>query len=389
MKHYLYVFALLLAVSGAYAAVVDSATLNVELLRYEPVPAGPGDTITVWLQVTNDGGAAAQNTVLEIAPSYPFTPVSVSESTIHIGTLASHSEYVTKVNVAIDRSAPQGEFELPVRIRSGGASIEYTPTIEVEVVATSIAVQSVRTSPDELIPGDRATISVTLVNVEESLVRDVTLSMNLADSVFAPVGSSTQQKIASLDGGEKHTFSFEVVTAPDAASSVYKIPLQLNFTTTSGVRLGQQETIGLIVHAEPELAVVVDEAELYDSSAEGTVLLRLVNKGLSEVKFVEITVLDGEGYEIGGNARTLYLGNIDSDDFETAEFAVEPTADEFSLNMNLNYRDSLNNRYNSTVQVPLRTTENPEGGSNTWLLAILAIAVIAGILWWRRSRKRR
>lgn len=388
MKQYLYVFVLLLIAGGAHAALPHAAALQVEILRYEPVPAQPGDTITVWLQLSNDGSRAAENVVIELSESYPFTPASAADRTVTVGTLASQSQYVTSVNVAIDRSASQGEFTLPLTVQSSGVTLRQTPTIGIETGIASVGVQDVTTTPEELVPGSRATVQVTVQNVEQSLVRDLSATLDLTDSVFAPLGGSAQQKIASLDGGQEHTFTFVLLTEPDAASSVYKLPLTLNFSTTTGERRGQQEVIGLVVRAEPELNLVVDEAEVY-KGGEGTVLLRLINKGLSEVKFVDATILDGEGYDISGSARTLYVGNIESDDFETVEYTLTPTADEFTMNVVLRYRDSLNNNYEETVQVPLHTMAKPAEAPSMLVLLLIAVLVVGGFIWWRRSRRGR
>jgi hypothetical protein len=390
MKRILYLFALLLFIGAAHAVVTTEPTIDVTLLRFEPVPAEPGDTIDVWLQLTNTGSLAADNVQLTVDDSYPFTPLTATDASRTIGTLASQSEYVAKVRVRIDRNAPQGEATLRVGISTNGRTTRYEDVpIMIESGTASLAIMQVETDPEELSPGSKATLRVTVKNVEEVLLRDVTINLQLADTVFAPLGSTNQQKVSRLDAGELHTFSFVIITEPDAASSVYRIPVSINSTTDDGTHIAQEETLGVLVRAAPELTVVVDETNVFTDGNDGAVTLRLVNKGLSEVKFAEVSLLNGTGYEHADSIRTQYVGNIDSDDFETVEFAVKPTEDDFVLNVQVTYRDSLNNPYTEQFSVPVQAKDPESSGGAKWLIIIVLIVAVAGIVWWRRSRKKR
>jgi hypothetical protein len=386
MKQTIFLLALLLAVGAVHAAV----QFDVNLLRYEPVPANPGDTIEVWVQVENTGDETANNVQLFIDDSYPFKAVSEADQVVNIGTLAARSEYVTSIRIAIDREAPQGNFNLQTRISNNGRTFStFDLPIQVQGAAASLAVISATTSPSELTPGNKAAISIRVKNVEDTLLRDLTVKLDLDDTVFAPIGSTNQQKISRLGGGEETTITFVVIPTPDAASSIYRVPVIFNFTTNEGDQFSQEEVLGVVVRAPAELSLVVDESELYSDGSEGTLRLRLVNKGLSEVKAAEVTLEDGEGYEIVGNTRTHYVGNIDADDFETVEFKVKPTEDAFTTQLHVTYKDALNSGYEKTVQLPINTQDAPDTGSNTWIYVLLVLAIIGGIIWWRRSSGKR
>lgn len=381
---------LVLATLNVAYAATTSASFSIDVLRYEPVPANPGDTVNVWLQITNTGDTSAQGVTLTILESYPFIAVGSSASGITVGTLAARNEYVTKVPMLIDRNAPAGTFELHIRLDSGAAGAqEFTIPLEVEVSTASLAVSSVETLPSELLPGKEASLLLIVQNIDEALLSDLTVTLGLDGSVFAPLGGTNQQKVARLSGGQAYTFRFRIVPQPDAPSNVYRIPVQFNYTLSDGTTQGQQQSIGLVVRAEPELFVVVDDTALYSDGRSGTVLLRLVNKGLSEIKFAQATLLEGEGYTNRGSSSIVYVGNIDSDDFETAEYTLEADEEEFDLQVRVEYKDALNNAYDVTVPVHVQLQEPPKQGTPAWLWVVLLLVAVAGVVWWRRRRKKR
>lgn len=379
----------LLLIASVSAATTNNPTIDVTLLRYEPVPATPGDTITVWLQIENNGQLAATNVQLLVDESYPFTPVSAQDSRVNVGTIASKNEYVTSVKVAVDRNAPQGSFALHARTTTDGQNYaSYDLVIPVQSSTSSLAVKSAKTSPAELVPGSTATLSIAVKNIEESLLRDVTVNVDLEDTVFAPIGGTNQQKYARIASGEEITFPFTILTEPDSASGVFRIPVTISYTTNEGVQVSQQETIGLVVRSEPQIGLYIDETNIYTDYKEGTVLLRLVNKGLSEVKFVEVTLESADGFALNGNNPSIYVGNIDSDDFETIEYSITPSKDSFSLPVHITYTDSLNKKYENSINLPITLQKAVQKGSKTWIVLVVIVVVIAGVVIYRRRKKR-
>ena len=54
---------------------------------------------------------------------------------------------------------------------------------------------------------------------------------------------------------------------------------------------------------------------------KGTVTLKFVNSGLTQIKFLKVTLQDGLSYEIL-SPKSLYIGEVDIDDFEISKFSI-------------------------------------------------------------------
>jgi LPXTG-motif cell wall-anchored protein len=219
----------------------------------------------------------------------------------------------------------------------------------------------------------------------------VSLELDLTDTEISTVGTTTKQTIAKIEGGEDAVFSFSILADPEAQSGVVRVPLTITFTATDGEEIVQSETTGILVHSNPEVSVLLDRVSRSADGKEVAVLLRVVNKGLSQIKFAEIEVQDTDGYDVGSGRRSAYVGNIDSDDFQTAEFSVVPKGDTFELKANLKYSDALNKAYDVpvTIEVNAPPASGSSGASKLIWIAV-AIVVVGGIfLWRRRSKKER
>jgi hypothetical protein len=200
-----------------------------------------------------------------------------------------------------------------------------------------------------------------------------------------------QRTIGSLGGGESTTFSFDLVAFPDAAANTYKIPVTLTYDDEQGNSDTQTETIGIAVGSAPELLVYLERNDLEMETLKGEVVIRFVNKGLSEIKLLELEVEETEQLSVASESNILYVGNIDADDYESADLTLTLTQESVDVPIKVTYRDALNTLYEETYTIHIDAKKgNGQQSSNIWIWAILLIIVVAGFFWWRsRSAKKR
>jgi ATP-dependent Zn protease len=100
-------------------------------------------------------------------------------------------------------------------------------------------------------------------------------------------------------------------------------------------------------------------------------------------------------FDLLSNSDTTYVGNLVSDDYQTAEYTIDikSKANTISVPVVLQYMDSNNKYYEKNFNVQLNLIDNNKinpkssGGS---LITIIVIVLIAGGIWYflkRRSKK--
>ncbi|RME31873.1 LPXTG cell wall anchor domain-containing protein [Candidatus Woesearchaeota archaeon] len=383
---------LLVMVGTAHATLLTTggSSFDISLLNYEPVPAQPGDILDVWITLENEGSAPANDITIEIIDTYPFTTDSEDDRIKFASTIPAQESFLFKTKVRVDSDADVGTNYLHVRVTQGSVQQEADLAITIVGETSSLNVARAEVQPAVIAPGERATLSIVVENVGNTLLRNVEASLDFDDVDVAPVESGSSKSIDKLPGGSSHEFSFPLLADPDAAPGVYKIPLTLTYTDRAGTNQTEEESIGIVIGSTPELLVYFDKLDLSATDREGTAVIKVVNKGLDEVKLVQLDIIEGNGVHVTSESAQLYVGNIDNDDYENAQVRLKLDEGVTAVPVVLTFKDSLNREYKQRFMLPVRITEKSEEQQTNWPLIIVIVLIVLGGGWWlfRRRGKR-
>ncbi len=388
------VMLMLLMVSSVSAELIGSGTsLDVELLTYTPVPAQPGDTIDLWLQVSNEGGTESNSGTIEILESYPFIVEREADRVRAFPPVPPQSNFLVQTQVRIDKEANEGQNYLTVAFQQDNAPTGKKRDVAITIQGRTgaLTVADVTTAPAIIAPGDTGVISLTLENVGESLLRNVEVQLDLDGLSLAPTGSSDSKTVGMLEGKTRETFNFEVIAFPAAVANVYQVPVNITYESEQGSSYDVDKTIGVVIGSTPELLVYFEKNELSMETLEGEVVIKFVNKGLSEIKLLEMEILENEQVEVLSESPILYVGNIDEDDYESADIKLKISDEHVDVPVRIAYKDALNNPYEQTVTLGLDATngngKSKSMGAITWIVILVLVGV--GIWLYRRRNKRK
>ncbi|RMF06720.1 hypothetical protein D6764_01585, partial [Candidatus Woesearchaeota archaeon] len=188
------------------------------------------------------------------------------------------------------------------------------------------------------------------------------------------------------------------ITDPEAELGLYKVPVKLSYRDTNGDNFSSTNYIGILVASTPEVYASLDESEITKAGTSGKVSVKFVNKGISDIKFLDVKLEQSDDYDLL-SADEVYIGNIDSDDYETVDFKlfVKPTDKRFiDLPLTYSYRDANNKLFEEKQVLKLRLYSEEELKKYGFVkeksfsgLLIVAVVLIAGYFVWRRFRKRK
>ncbi|MFC1648218.1 COG1361 S-layer family protein [Nanoarchaeota archaeon] len=382
-----------LAATGGVEAL--GASLELTLLKYEPVPAYPGDVMDVWVKLENAGGDLARDVKLEFLDNYPFILQSDERRVHNIGTLSGGYDYVAKFQVRVAKSATPGTSYIKAKYSTSDSSeVLALMAVDIDSRITSLSIEGVTVEPEQLEPGQKGTITLHMKNLAESMQRNVKVKLELeaSDAPLAPVLSATELKINQLAPGETHDFTFNVQAELDATPNVYTIPVNFSYTEDTGDEVAYEDLIGILVTSDPDLVLTIDSTDIYSDDPSGSVTLKFVNKGVDEIKFLYVTLGDSDTYELLSPTTKYYVGNIDSDDYEVEEILLKAkNSDKIEMPMELEYRDAANNRYTRketlTVNIISKEELNGEESNTSTYVILFVVVVVIGFFIWRRRKK--
>lgn len=400
MKKLIFILVILFLALGIARAA--STGLAVDISKYEPYPAQPGDYLDVWISAQNIGTDPLTDAQLKIAPVYPFSLDPNQNSTIVIGTIPGGQAVVSKVRIRVDQNAVQGDNFLDVQYRYNGFDwLTKRINVFVQTHDAILAVKKISTVPDTLVPGDTGNLFFEIENMADSFLRDVKIKLDLTNESlpFIVVNSSSEKWIYSIDSGKTETVSFSILTFPDAESKVYKVPFELSYYDSLGTKYSKEDTFGIVVGNVPFIEVLLDKTSIRQSGTAGTVTFEIINKGLTGIKFLTVEIAKTDDFEVI-SPNKIYMGELASDDtdsFDMTFFIKSTSKSAVEIPVKLQYLDSSNNEYNTTENVSLRlytgseiSAYNLQGGDMTVTIAIvLLIIAVAGWFVYTKWFKKR
>ena len=425
MKYKIIIMGFLLVIMSMFTLALDieAPAINVTLMNQDPDPVNPGNYVDVRFKINNDGAnAVAENFQVKIEPVYPFSLDSNEKALRDIGDLPALGDYgnliVVKYKLRVAEDAVEGTNKIKLKYKYNNLPwMTEEFDLDVQTVDANLAIVMVETFPERVQPGDEAVLKIKVKNMADSTMKDITLKLDLtfsdlvgdatattaADSItafntlpFAPLGSATEQKIYMLEPGEENIFSYNLIAYSDAESGVYKIPIELTYYDELETSYLKEDIVGVIVGTKPDMSVVLDETELYVGKQSGTVTIRFINKGFSAVKFLDVKLEDNGEYDVI-SANEVYVGNVDSDDYETAHFNIylkngatkkEKT---ITLPLKVEYRDANNNLYSETHNLELDVLKPEKLGikqSSGGGFIFVILLIIGGVIYYRRRKKK-
>jgi hypothetical protein len=372
---------------GVFAAEVTQgigSTLSVTGLQYLPNPAVPGQYIDVWINVQNSKYDAS-GVQCRLSPQYPFSIDTNEQADRFVGNLGAGQNVVLKYKVRVDTSAVLGDNKLIISCKTGTSDwAKAEVVISVQAQAKSLSVGSITLS-NELEPGSNAILSIQIENEASIPLRDISAKLDLSgtDVPFVPLEGSTEKRISLLGGKASETLNFKISALASAEPKAYKIPLEIAYKDDLGNAYTLDDTVGVMVSAKPSLEAYVEESKILRDNTGGTILVKVVNSGLSAAKFLSVKALDTPSVRVV-EPRAYYVGTLASDDFETIEYKlfVSGAGEKAVMPIVFTYRDANNNQYEQQAAVEIKLYSDaeisqlqlePQSGTN-WLIVIILIA---------------
>jgi len=258
-----------------------------------------------------------------------------------------------------------------------------------------MVIDKIEMSPGFIAPGESGTIEVTIRNNANFELIDVRAQINLPDEIKF-LNSVSKKKIGRVDSGETIEIKYDVISTPNAAEGIYNATITVDYVNHIGDERQDDDVFGiLVIKSEPKIFAQIDSTEIYKGSDIGEVTITLVNNHLADLKFLTVELLESEEYKII-SANKEYVGDLDSDDFESIDFrlSVNKKKGTVPLKAKLSYMDSLNKEYVEELIIPLNILSPAElgigeGGTARVIVVVILLAVVGYYLYKRYKKKKK
>ena len=221
-------------------------------------------------------------------------------------------------------------------------------------LASALTIKSVDVSSERVVPGGQVEISLSLENNNNFDVTNVEATFNLSSVPFKLVDSSG----AFLDKIREYaskSLDFTLQALENAKTGIYNLPITVSYNDDSNRTLTRSTLATLTVNSQPLVSVEREDSTIL-KGRNSEFSFKVINKGLADVKFLEISVDTNSGYSLL-SPNSFYIGDVDSNDFQTAQFKVFVNTNApnvISVPVTISYKDLLNNQHSQTLNVEVR-----------------------------------
>lgn len=260
----------------------------------------------------------------------------------------------------------------------------------------ALRIDSVSSSSDSIAPGETTSIALAIRNNGDNDISEVSVDLDLTNIPIAPYGSSSGFDFQEIESDRSRTAEFKLIALNDAKAGIYKIPVKISYIEEGKIKT-EQSLISIMINSKPNVEVIVEDGLLLKGK-QNTITIRVINKGLADVKFLEMQLGDSSYYTLLTQNK-IYIGDVDSNDYQSSEFKIffkENSADTINLPVKIIYRDISNKEYVKDSLLNIKVYSNAEAlqlglikKSYTIPIVITIILLIVFFIVYRMLRRRR
>ncbi|MFN3761810.1 MAG: COG1361 S-layer family protein [Anaerolineae bacterium] len=293
--------------------------LTIRNFSVQPARVYAGTEFVVTVEIYNNGSRGAENTLVTF-PGGTFVPVGQAGHLI--GFMHINATVVVTQTMRAPANLSSGIYNLQVNLSANdfeGNHYEYPQTVSVEVVGggagrPQLVVESARTEPEVLGPGDRFTLTLQIANRGERTATRVVVGPASAELVVPAEGSSmaAADRIAP---GRSVTLTLPLVLGTVKQGGRVGLDLTLSYGDAGGGTYSDRQSVGLEVSSSlanrPQLliAAVQTDPPVVAPGDLFTLTLGVQNVGGGDADRLLLT-LGGEGGKELGPFIPRESGNV-------------------------------------------------------------------------------
>jgi hypothetical protein len=382
----------------------SNSDIEVTFLSQDPDPVEPGQIVKVKFKIENEGKETTEDVIIKLNPKFPFSLYNdVAEK--NIGKLPATSTgsdaVIVEFKLKVNEKAIEEETELELEIEMGDASAIYVNDdflIDIQTKDAILDITSITSDPKQIAPGETAEVSIMVKNMADSLLKDIKFKLDFQEEgvPLAPYQSSSERRISQLESGYQNSLKFNVIADPEATPGLYKVSLNITYNDEKGNNYVVKDVLAITIGELPKLKAYIKKSSVLQANAAGKVTLEIANAGSSDIKYLELTLLPSDDYQLVSTTNYYYLGDVDSDDTESEEIDVYINKKVKTLHVpvQLKYTDANNKPFQQQLNLEMNIYSSSElkkfglvEKSNALIYLLLLIIIVVGFILYRSHKK--
>jgi hypothetical protein len=388
---------IMLSFAGTSEAALAENSLKISLIKYDPYPVNPDSDFSIWVQVKNVGDNDLSGAAIEFVPKYPFSIKQGESAVKYPGTIRKKDEIVYKFAAHVDKNAYVGTntIEIGYRVDSFFTKKEFDIEVGSEVVDAkgTVRLEKYTVSPEVLMAGDTATVTLTLKNSASEYTikmdgKDYSMnaqiqSAELLGNEYIGVTSEPYYNAGIIGPGDSAELSYTVKVKNNTPDGTYF----LDFNIKGSARLYSLNLKIPIRVDSSSIGVALSETPKLNP---GKIILSVANNRPNTIQAAAVLPVGNATFE----PAEYFIGTMEPDELFTVKFDLKANNPQENIKFRLRFKNG-NNWHESDVSTVVlnssKTTQTESAARQSFLpvIAILAavLIIIAGFFVYMRRRR--
>ncbi len=290
-------------------------------------------------------------------------------------------------------------FLILIIATASAATTVKTPTTKNYLSVTespNLIIKSTNYDPSPAEPGKYVDVWIVVQNLGNKKIQRSWLKIKPEYPFSLNPGETGIEEVALIPAGREELMEYRLRVDDQAIEGTYDFDVVLCETPTCEIEL-RKTSIDIAVRTggKPKLEIGLESSTVFLPETLGEITISAVNKGKLGIKFLTIEVMDSEEYELISPAR-VYLGELDSDDFETEDFRVYTHSSTGIINVpvKVEYSDENFKEYTSIENIEFKVFSEKDAKNiglvstkKTGKYFALAAIILLAFLYRRRKKK--
>src|SRR3989344_3640768 len=368
----------------------EAGDISVRLISIDPSPVTPGNFFSITFEATNTRNDSINDIAFElnVPPDFDIE----TDERIEFNELGPDEEVTLSWLVKADNSVKAGFEKIELTIEENNEESSLFFPVQIQSLEPTLLITKVSTDPLQVAPGQNLFLTIELENQASFSLKNINIKLDLSTTPFAPVQGSDEQSIEQLNSRSRQLKTFQIIATPESQAGIYKIPINLVYYDEFGIRYTNENLLSIKVGSEPQLTINQESSSLI-LNQKGEASIKFVNNGLTKIKLLTITLEPINAQLL--SPETIYIGDLESDDFQTIDITLYPESTDSLMIIHLNYRDANNENFQETIRIPLKVYTQEEAKSigliknNTPIFYFIgSIFLIILYIFFRKRRKK-
>lgn len=384
------------------SSLVFSLTPNIVLSSQNPDPVKPGNYVDLSIKVTNQGTSPINDAQIELVENRYVTLSASEEKVSNVGAIPTQSTnqegfVIVRKRVFIDENAPLGNLFVDIKVKSGSSEISKSLPIVVRDSKPSLQVITANSIEDvTYYPGELKPFTLTLSNTNAISLQNIRLTLfdsnsdeisstqvpntiNTDSDAFFITQSTNAKRVQSINSNDEVEVSFNLGVSPNAQIRPYQIPLKIEYEDTLGNSYTEEIEFSILVNSEQNVYLTLDRI------SNEQVIFGIANPGPGVVKGALVSLYSQDNEKISSQ----YLGDLNSDDFQTIQFDTNSLNTNSSQNVKLvvEFSDGFYNP--KTIEEDFTLDFNPNAQNSNSYVSTIIILLVIGLIGYYIYHKRK